>query len=119
MESPQLIMRLILIALMLLISPLALARDDGRYADSPLKAWFDSLRSSKGFCCSEADGHETEYDVREGQYWVPVGEGQWIPVPEDTILTEPNKLGRAIVWFMTATDGGTPVIRCFLPASGA
>jgi hypothetical protein len=33
------------------------ARDpDGRYANSPLKGWFDSLHSGKGPCCSDADG---------------------------------------------------------------
>ena len=46
---------------MLLMLPLAAdpgeARDpDGRYANSPLKQWFDSLRSGKGPCCSDADG---------------------------------------------------------------
>jgi len=31
----------------------AAARDiDGRYANSPLKSWFESLRSSKGPCLS-------------------------------------------------------------------
>jgi hypothetical protein len=28
------------------------ARDDGHYSLSPLKPWFDSLRSGKGACCS-------------------------------------------------------------------
>ena len=28
------------------------AHDDGRYANSPLKAWFDRLASGKGLCCS-------------------------------------------------------------------
>ena len=32
------------------------ARDDGRYSLSPLKPWFDGLRSGKGPCCSDADG---------------------------------------------------------------
>jgi hypothetical protein len=32
------------------------ARDDGRYTLSPLKPWFDSLKSGKGRCCSDADG---------------------------------------------------------------
>ena|ERR1700686_2063725 len=32
------------------------ARDDGRYSQSPLKPWFDNLRSGKGPCCSDADG---------------------------------------------------------------
>ena len=32
------------------------AHDDGRFANSPLKAWFDQLASGKGLCCSFADG---------------------------------------------------------------
>jgi hypothetical protein len=32
------------------------ARDDGRYSQSPLKPWFDNLRSGKGPCCLDADG---------------------------------------------------------------
>jgi hypothetical protein len=37
----------------------ALARDDGRYANSPLKSWFDRLASGNGLCCSFADGFST------------------------------------------------------------
>ncbi len=51
-------MRTILALLVFLTVP-ALARDDGRYANSPLKGWFESLRSQKGYCCAEADGRET------------------------------------------------------------
>ena len=33
------------------------ARDpDGRYANAPLKQWFDQLASGYGRCCSIADG---------------------------------------------------------------
>jgi hypothetical protein len=33
------------------------ARDlDGRYANSPLKPWFDHLASGRGLCCPMADG---------------------------------------------------------------
>jgi hypothetical protein len=45
----------------------ATARDDGRYANSPLKPWFDSLRSAKGLCCSDADGSvvsDVDWDSR-------------------------------------------------------
>ena len=42
--------------LMLFCGP-ALARDDGRYTNSPLKEWFDRLASRKGLCCSVADGY--------------------------------------------------------------
>jgi hypothetical protein len=105
------IMRAVLVLLILVTSP-ALARDDGRYANNPLKPWFDSLRSAKGFCCSDADGRETEYDMRQSKYWVPVN-GAWTEVPEEAVITEPNKLGRPMLWLDPAQN-----IRCFIPGSG-
>jgi hypothetical protein len=88
------------------------ARDNGRYANSQLKPWFDNLRSAKGFCCAEADGRETEYDIRSTKYWVPVN-GTWRQVPDDAVITEPNKFGRALLW-LDQSQG----IRCFIPGSG-
>lgn len=105
------VMRAVLVLLLLLTSH-AFARDDGRYANNPLKPWFDSLKSKRGFCCSEADGRETEYDIRESKYWVPVN-GTWIEVPEDAVITEPNKFGRPLVWLDQLQR-----IRCFVPGSG-
>jgi hypothetical protein len=56
-EQPEATM----IRLLLLLScgPV-LARDDGRYANSPLKEWFNSLASGKTLCCSFADGYVVE-----------------------------------------------------------
>src|SRR5947208_16829212 len=57
----------------------ATARDDGRYANSPLKPWFDSLRSGKGLCCSDADGSvisDVDWESKDGHYRVRL-EGQW------------------------------------------
>jgi len=99
--------------LLLLLTSHALARDDGRYANSPLKPWFDSLKSQKGFCCSEADGHETEYDIRGTKYWVPVN-GTWREVPDEALLTEPNKFGRPMLWLDSLQN-----IRCFIPGTGS
>jgi hypothetical protein len=98
--------------LFLLLTSPSLAHDDGRYANSPLKQWFDSLKSEKGFCCSDAEGKETEYDIRLSRYWVPVN-GIWTEVPEDAVITEPNKLGRAMLWVDPWQK-----IRCFIPGSG-
>src|SRR5256884_5133405 len=45
------------------------ARDDGRYSQSPLKPWFDSLKSGKGPCCSDADGFavsDPDWESRNG-----------------------------------------------------
>jgi hypothetical protein len=45
-----------LFALLVGLCDSAFARDDGRYADDPLRYWFDNLTSSNGKCCSFADG---------------------------------------------------------------
>jgi hypothetical protein len=56
-------MKLMLLSLMLL-----LVRDDGRYASSPLKSWFEGLRNAWGqSCCDLADGIEVvdgDWDAR-------------------------------------------------------
>ena len=96
-----------------LLTTAAMARDpDGRYANSPLKQWFDSLKSGKGFCCAEADGLDTEYEIRDSHYWVPVN-GVWTEVPEDAVITEPNKAGRPILWLDPLGN-----ILCFIPGPG-
>jgi hypothetical protein len=43
-----------------LVIPSANARDDGRYAKSHLKSWFDYLASGRCPCCSFADGFVVE-----------------------------------------------------------
>jgi hypothetical protein len=95
----------------------AVARDDGRYANSPLKPWFDSLKSGKGPCCSDADGSvvaDVDWESKDGHYRVRLW-GQWIDVPDDAVITEPNRAGRTMVWPMWGTVGIS--IRCFLPGS--
>ena len=57
-----------LLIIFCLVSP-AMARDDGRYANSPLKPWFDSLKSVNGLCCSFADGvvvDDPDWDSKDG-----------------------------------------------------
>jgi hypothetical protein len=94
------------------------ARDDGRYANSPLKAWFDSLRSKGGgACCSDADGvaiSDVDWDTKDGHYRVRL-DGEWVVVPTDAVITEPNRAGRTMVWPYYVQ--GHPVIRCFLPGT--
>src|SRR5262249_16709763 len=94
------------------LMPGAAARDDGRYANSPLKEWFESLKSGKGFCCAEADGRDTEYDIRDSRYWVPVN-GGGAEGPEDAGIKDANKAGRRILWVDRLQN-----IRCFIPGSG-
>ncbi|MGD0026112.1 MAG: hypothetical protein ABSC37_16090 [Xanthobacteraceae bacterium] len=102
---------------------LVLARDDGRYANSALKQWFDGLASGKGPCCSFADGRKIEdvdWDTQRGpdgkvRYRVRL-DSQWIVVADDAVVTEPNRFGPAVVWPYQA-DGRTQ-IRCFIPGAG-
>jgi hypothetical protein len=94
------------------------ARDtDGRYANSPLKQWFDQLKSGKGPCCSDADGSavsDVDWESKDGHYRVRI-EGEWFDVPEDAVITEPNRVGRTMVWPIKGWGGLT--IRCFMPGS--
>jgi hypothetical protein len=97
-------------------------RDDGRYANSPLHAWFDQLASGKGLCCSFADGVsiadvDWDTDGAGGHYRVRLS-GEWVDVPDAAVVTEPNRDGRAFVWPYMDAEGNTQ-IRCFLPGAGA
>lgn len=87
---------------------------DGRYAQSPLHPWFDQLKSGKGLCCSLADGNVVEdpdWESDRGHFRVRI-EGQWIDVPDDAVITEPNRAGRTMVWPMRGPKGVD--IRCFM-----
>lgn len=103
---------------MLFLVGYAHARDlDGRYAASPLKPWFDSLKSKNGPCCSDADGTalaDVDWRSRDGHYQVRL-EGEWFDVPNDALITEPNRAGRTMVWPFYLE--GRPQIRCFMPGS--
>jgi hypothetical protein len=114
-------MKPFLVGLIFVISAVvsADARDDGRYADTPLNAWFDHLASGKGLCCSFADGvsiEDVDWDTLDGKYRVRIF-GEWIVVPDNAVITEPNKFGLAVVWpYMDAN--GVIQIRCFMPGGG-
>jgi hypothetical protein len=110
-----------LVALFLILSMhFARARDDGRYAQSPLKSWFDTLKSERGLCCSFADGEtvaDPDWESKNGQYRVKINE-KWVDVPPDAVITEPNRAGRTMVWPIIDDSGGV-YIRCFMPGSMA
>ena len=105
------------VLLVVISNEFARARDDGRYSNSPLKPWFDSLRSLRGPCCSDADGlvvADPDWDSKDGHYRVRL-DGQWIVVPDDAVITEPNRAGRTMVWPIRGSLGIS--IRCFIPGS--
>lgn len=93
------------------------ARDDGRYAGSALKPWFDSLRSGNGPCCSDADGtalSDPDWESSGDHYRVMIN-GEWVDVPADALISVPNLYGQAMVW--PHWLDGKPQIRCFIPGA--
>jgi hypothetical protein len=103
----------------------ARARDDGRYknVDPAIKAWVKGLTDRNGNnCCDTADGYpaEVEWDNDSGRYRVRI-DGAWYDVPDDAVITQPNRIGYAVVWYHPRyeRDGRkVPVIQCFLPGAG-
>jgi hypothetical protein len=81
------------------------ALDGGRYSLSPLKPWFDGLRSGKGPCCSDADGFALSDPDWESRSGVRV-DYAWIDVPDDAVSTEPNRAGRT--WSGPSRDLSEP-----------
>ena len=129
------VLPLIAIALLVLTLPAA-ARDlDGRHANSPLKPWFDGLKSGRGSCCSDADGWalaDVDWESKAGKYRVRVPSKQWLPskeqptppagidmiwadVEDAAVITVPNRAVRTMGWPLYGSDGLT--IRCFMPGS--
>ncbi len=96
------------------------ARDRGQFANSApeLKAWFEGLKSGKGPCCSDADGtavSDVDWESGNGHYRVRI-DGEWVDVPDNAVITEPNRVGRTMVWPIRDGVGGV-YIRCFMPGS--
>ena len=60
----------------------------------------------------------SESDPRVGGRYRVRLHGEWITVPENALVTEPNKYGPAVVWPYMDANGATQ-IRCFLPGAGA
>ena len=95
------------------------ARDRGQFANSTpeMKAWFDGLRSGKGPCCSDADGtavSDVDWESANGHYKVRL-DNEWVEVPDEAVITEPNRIGRTMVWPIRGYLGIS--IRCFMPGS--
>jgi hypothetical protein len=102
------------------ISATAAAMDRGQFKNVPpaIREWFENMRSPNGIaCCSYADGHRTGYDIRQGQYWVPI-DGDWYPVPPEAVIKTENPVGEAIVWYLlkAGPEGDSYRIICFVPS---
>jgi hypothetical protein len=82
----------------------ALARDDGRYADAPLKSWFDRLASGKGLCCSFADGAQVD-DVDWDTVCERVGLERSRPLPDGSRREQTENCRYRVRLHGECTDG--------------
>jgi hypothetical protein len=57
---------------------------------------------------------DVDWETVGGHYRVRI-DGQWIDVPDEAVITEPNRMGRTMVWPIWGYLGVT--IRCFMPGS--
>ena len=111
----------IVLGLLVLCLP-ALARDNGQYNNvSPeVRQWFRAQKSPKtgGLCCNEADGTYAEEDIRNGEYWTrfELTNGEWILVPQDVVIKDPNRNGAPVAWWYF--QNGKVQIRCYAPGGG-
>jgi hypothetical protein len=107
--------------LAILAGGLATAHDlDKRDNNSPeVSKWVVGLHNGNGVgCCATADGWKpelVEWDTTKKGYRVMI-EGHWVDVPDNAVITGPNKLGHAEVWYYHID--GLPAVRCFLPGEG-
>ena len=76
-----------------------------------------------GSCCSIADGEYAEEDIRcdqnECHYWTRFSEHpDWIMVPDELVITTPNKHGKPTVWWGKDSGNGQVFIRCYAVGAG-
>jgi hypothetical protein len=92
------------------------ARDlTGQYANSPDHDWISSRKNKQGIpCCDIADGIRlTDVDWKsDGNTYSVRIDGAWVRIDPDRVLTEPNKIGQAMVWIWHGT------VMCFIPGAG-
>jgi hypothetical protein len=109
--------RIATLAAVAALATAAHAVDRGQFENVPddIRAWFKAVISPSGVpCCDISDGHRTDYETRDGAYWVPI-EGAWMQVPTHAVIRDRgNPVGEAVVWYVH--HRGRIVISCFVPA---
>lgn len=124
----------IIIAVYLSIVLFAMSIAHGHDMTHPeLNNWFASLRSGKGLCCDGSDAlhlRDIDWETKDGHYWVAIPkdpnklddakhgknvDSMWVLVPDDAVITEPNRDGATMVWPLYGSMGAS--IRCFMPGS--
>ena len=91
----------------------------------PIVAWRMSWSKPLTIIIDLPPRHGGEEEARDSRparvrYLQPPLEGRWIHVPDDAVITEPNRAGRTVVWpYMAVGGADSPIlkIRCFMPGS--
>ncbi len=113
-------MRIIALAILFVALAWSYAYPHDR-AHPELDSWFMRLQSkNKVSCCEGSDAtrvEDADWDSKDGHYRVRL-EGEWVDVPDEAVIEEPNKAGVVLVW-PWRVNGKLDHVRCFLPASGA
>jgi len=55
-----------------------------------------------------------DWESKEGHYRVRL-DNKWVDVPDEAVITEPNRAGRTMVWPIRFDEQIS--IRCFMPGS--
>jgi hypothetical protein len=116
------------------LSVFAVARARAHDHDHPeLNGWYENLRSGKGPCCDGSDATKLRnvewrtQNFEHSHYKVllptepivdpdaPRGATVWVDVPDEAVVTEPNKSGETLVWPLWGYQG--VAVRCFMPGS--
>ena len=115
------------VALLLLLSSTALARDNGQWGNSPvyLREWFQSLMQPDNpymSCCGEADAFEADNFEVEGDHYIAIitdgrgviANGTRIPVPNRKMKWDKgNPTGHGIIFISTTGD-----VYCYVTPGG-
>lgn len=122
-KHQNLLVVIIIVAILILIWAIthtAKARDLGQYVQMPpeLREWFGKLQSKKNIlCCADADGYDAQWDTK-GDHYIVFSPDGWVDVPDEAVVTVPNKAGVAKVWWYWDGEGHkTRKVRCFMPGT--
>ena len=121
-------MRGLIVLLIASLLPVSAAAHDA--AQPELNQWFDSLKSEKGPCCSNADGtalSDSDWESvndpnKPSVHYRVFIESKWWDVPDEAVIKEPNRAGHTMVWPIYyrgfgAASGLSISIRCFMPGA--
>ncbi len=109
---------LILLVLLLFAAP-AVAHMEHAQVEPRIQRWLLQQQNpvSKISCCDQKDAEQVEEDIREGVYWVrsDMTRGQWVRVPPENVLKNPNLHGRPVAWFRHQMGG--VFVFCYAPGA--